>query len=404
MNALETVNLSKTYNGKKVLDGVSVCVREGDIYGLVGRNGAGKTTLIRALLGLVKPDGGEVKINGAISQSALENERKHIGSIIDSPALALHMSALDNMKAAALSFGAYDVAKLKDILRRVGLNPDDSLKVKNYSLGMKQRLAIGIALIGDPSILILDEPVNGLDPAGIFEVRELLQRLNHVEHKTILISSHLLSELGKVANSYGVIEGGKLVKELRSSDLEELCRPYIKVVVGDLKNALKVVVENYRAHDFEILPYNTLALYDMSKDISFVASMFAKANVPVLNIYSCEGDLESTFIALMGGLHGANDDSPVFDELGGANDPSPVFGELSKSGKRGENDLNYDTGAQNEQNSPLEILQKDDENSTESAPKDSASAENSTAEKLDGSTDDLNDGAHDEPKGGQDEK
>lgn len=317
MNAIETKNLTKSYRGKVVLDGVSVCVREGEIYGLVGRNGAGKTTLIRALLGLAEADSGEIKINGAMSKQALEYERKKIGSLIDSPALSLHMSALDNMRSIALAAGCYDLQKLKDILVRVGLNPDDGMKVKNFSLGMKQRLAIGIALIGDPRILILDEPVNGLDPAGIFEVRELLQRLNHVEHITILISSHLLAELGKVANSYGILEGGKLVKELRSSDLDELCRPYIKVVVGDLKTALRVVVENYKPHEFEILPYNTLALYDLSKDIPFVATMFAKANVPVLNIYKCEGDLESTFIALMGGLHGSEDnaDAPVFEEL-----------------------------------------------------------------------------------------
>lgn len=302
MNVIETSHLSKSYGNKKVLDDVSISIREGEIYGLVGRNGAGKTTLIRSILGLVTPDSGEIKINGALGKDALEYERRKIGSLIDSPALISHLSALDNMKAAALLFGQYDEVKLRELLHTVGLNANDTLKVKNFSLGMKQRLAIAIALIGDPQVLILDEPVNGLDPAGIFEVRELLQRLNHEDNVTILISSHLLAELGKVANCYGVIESGKLVKELRSADLEELCRPYIKVVVGDLKIALNVVVENYHAHDFEILPYNTLALYDLSKGIPEVAQMFANANVPVINIYQCEGDLESTFISLMGGL------------------------------------------------------------------------------------------------------
>ncbi len=302
MNLIETSHLTKSYGNKKVLDDVSISIREGEIYGLVGRNGAGKTTLIRSILGLVSPDGGEIKINGALGKNALEYERRKIGSIIDSPALIAHLSALDNMKAAALLLGQYDEEKLRELLHTVGLNANDSLKVKNFSLGMKQRLAIAIALIGEPRVLILDEPVNGLDPAGIFEVRELLQRLNRQDNVTILISSHLLAELGKIANCYGVIEGGKLVKELRSADLEELCRPYIKVVVGDLKVALNVVVENYHAHDFEILPYNTLALYDLSKSIPEVAQMFAKANVPVINIYQCDGDLESTFISLMGGL------------------------------------------------------------------------------------------------------
>ncbi len=302
MNIIEASKITKSYGNRKILDGVDITVREGEIYGLVGRNGAGKTTLIRSILGLVEPDSGEIKINGALGKNALEFERKKIGSLIDSPALIMHLSALDNLKAFALAFGRYDESKLRELLHTVGLNADDTLKVKNFSLGMKQRLAIAIALIGEPNILILDEPVNGLDPTGIFEVRELLQQLNHNMGVTILISSHLLTELGKLATSYGIIEKGKLVKELRSSDLDELCRPYIKVVVGDLKVALNVVVENYRAHDFEIMPYNTLALYDLSKQIPEVVDMFNKANVPIVSIYQCEGDLESTFITLMGGL------------------------------------------------------------------------------------------------------
>ena len=302
MNIIEASKITKSYGNRKILDGVDITVREGEIYGLVGRNGAGKTTLIRSILGLVEPDSGEIKINGALGKNALEFERQKIGSLIDSPALIMHLSALDNLKAFALAFGRYDESKLRELLHTVGLNADDTLKVKNFSLGMKQRLAIAIALIGEPNILILDEPVNGLDPTGIFEVRELLQQLNHNMGVTILISSHLLTELGKLATSYGIIEKGKLVKELRSSDLDELCRPYIKVVVGDLKVALNVVVENYHAHDFEIMPYNTIALYDLSKQIPEVVDMFNKANVPIVSIYQCEGDLESTFITLMGGL------------------------------------------------------------------------------------------------------
>ena len=302
MNVFETSHLRKSYGKKVVLDDINLTVREGEIYGLVGRNGAGKTTLIRILLGLVNPNSGEVRINGSSGDDALAYERKKIGSIVDSPSLLMHLSAIDNMKAVAYALGITDVNVLKELIHKVGLDPENTQKVKTYSLGMKQRLAIAVALIGNPSVLILDEPVNGLDPTGIFEVRELLQRLNRDDKVTILISSHLLSELGKLANSYGVIEGGKLVKEMRGSDLEELCRPYIKVVVGDLKVVLNVVVEHYHAHDFEILPYNTLALYDLRMGIPEVAKMFADANVPILNIMQCSGDLESTFISLMGGL------------------------------------------------------------------------------------------------------
>lgn len=307
MNVIETQNLTKKYGNKVVLDNVNFCLKEGEIYGLVGRNGAGKTTLIREILGLATPTSGTVAINGAMGQDALAYERKKIGSLIDYPALIKHMSAYENMKAAALQFGCYDDLKIKEILHKVGLNADDSLKVKNFSLGMKQRLAIGITLLGNPSVLILDEPVNGLDPTGIFEVRELVQRLNREDKVTILISSHLLGELSRVATTYGVMEGGKLIKEMRGADLEEMCRPYIKVAVEDMKIALRVVVDNYHAHDYEILPYNTLALYDLSRPIPEVVKMFSDANVKIGSITECQGDLESTFIALMGGLHNENE-------------------------------------------------------------------------------------------------
>lgn len=303
MITFETSHLTKTYAGRKILDDVNICVREGDIYGLVGRNGAGKTTLIRVLLGLAQPTSGEVRINGVSAPDALNYERRKIGSIVDSPSLINHLTAFENMKAFSLALGVFDKEKVENLLNKVGLDPQSDVKVKNYSLGMRQRLAIAIALIDNPSILVLDEPVNGLDPAGIFEVREILQRLNKEDRVTILISSHLLAELGKLATCYGVLEGGKLVKEMRESDLEMLCRPYIKVVVGDLKIALNVVVEHYHAQDFEILPYNTLAIYDLSRSIPDVAQMFADANCPVISIMQCEGDLESTFITLMGGLH-----------------------------------------------------------------------------------------------------
>ena len=156
MNIIETSHLTKKYGQKVVLDDVNFCLKEGEIYGLVGRNGAGKTTLIREILGLAAPTSGTIAINGAMSSDALAYERRKIGSIIDYPALIMHMSAYENMKAAALQFGCYDEQNIKDILHKVGLNADDQLKVKNFSLGMKQRLAIGITLLGNPSVLILD--------------------------------------------------------------------------------------------------------------------------------------------------------------------------------------------------------------------------------------------------------
>ncbi len=307
MNVFETSNLTKAYGKKIVLDNVSLQVREGEIYGLVGRNGAGKSTLIRTLLGVTTPTSGEIKINGAISKDALCYERKKIGAIIDTPAYLPHLSGYDNMKAYALTLGEFDDTTIRTLLQKVGLNANDHLKVSNYSLGMKQRLAIAMALIGNPQVLVLDEPVNGLDPTGIFEVREILQRLNREDNVTILISSHLLGELSRLATSYGIMHNGKLVKEMRGSDLDEMCRPYIKLVVGDLKIALRTMIDHYQAHEFEILPYNTLAIYNLDKHtIAEVAQIFTDANCQIMSITQCEGDLESTFITLMGGINDGN--------------------------------------------------------------------------------------------------
>lgn len=303
MNAIQTTNLTKKYKDLTVLDKVSICIREGEIYGLVGNNGAGKSTLIKSILGVVVPNEGEISINNTSSPDGLNFERTKIGSIIDKPAVAPHLSAFENMKAQAISLGIYNEQEVKDIIHKVGLNPDDPLKVKNYSKGMQQRLAIAIALLGNPSILILDEPTDGIDPSGIFEVREILQRLNKEDGTTILISSHRLSELSRIANSYGILEKGKLVREMRGSDLEELCRPYIKVAVRDMKIAMKVIAENFHAHDFEILPYNTIAIYDLSRNIPEISKLFLDANCDITSILQCEGDLESTFIALMGGIN-----------------------------------------------------------------------------------------------------
>lgn len=289
------------------MNDVSFTVKAGDIYGLVGRNGAGKTTLIRLILGLCEPASGTISLNGAMSREGLAFERKKIGAIVDKPSFEPHLSALQNLKAAALAQGIRNDEKLKAILNVVGLNPNDRLPAKNFSLGMKQRLAIGIALLNEPRVLILDEPVNGLDPTGIFEVRELLYHLNKEKGVTILISSHLLAELGKLATCYGIMDKGKLVKELRGSDLDQLSRPFIKLIVGDLKRALNVIVENFSAHDFEILPYNTIAIYDLEKGVAGVAAMMSEANVPVLQISQCEGDLEATFITMMGGLSHENE-------------------------------------------------------------------------------------------------
>lgn len=302
MNVIEFKHVSKSYGKRKVLDEVSFTVEKGEVYGLIGRNGAGKTTAIRILLGLATPSDGEVFINGK-SGAELTEERKKIGAIIDSPSFSPYLSAFENMKAVALSLGITDNELLKKELRFVGLNPDDKLKTRAFSLGMKQRLAIAIALLGEPEILVLDEPVNGLDPTGIYEVREIITNLTRERGITVLISSHLLAELSKTATAYGVMNEGKIVKELRGDELKTLSRPFIKVVVSELKKGINVLIDNYKPYEFEILPFNTLAIYNLEKGVAGVASLFHENGVPVLSISEQDGDLESAFISMMGGVN-----------------------------------------------------------------------------------------------------
>ncbi len=305
MNVIELKHVSKSYGKRKVLDDVSFSVEKGEVYGLIGRNGAGKTTAIRILLGLANSSDGEVFINGKTGADLTE-ERKKIGAIIDVPSFAPYMSAFENAKAVGISLGINDDEKIKKELKFVGLNPDDKLKARSFSLGMKQRLAIAIALIGDPEILVLDEPVNGLDPTGIYEFREIITKLTRERGVTVLISSHLLAELSKTATAYGVMNDGKMVNELRGSELQTLARPFIKIVVGELKKGINVLIENFKPYEFEILPFNTLAIYNLEKGVGGVAQLFQENGVPVLSISQQDGDLESAFISMMGGVTNEN--------------------------------------------------------------------------------------------------
>lgn len=302
MSVIEFKHITKSYGKRKVLDDFSLTIEEGEVYGLIGKNGAGKTTAIRILLGLASPSSGEVLINGK-SGNDLTAEKKCIGAIIDSPSFSPYLSAFENMKATALSLGISDDELLKKELKFVGLNPDDKLKTRAFSLGMKQRLAIAMALLDEPKILVLDEPVNGLDPTGIYEVREIITKLNRERGVTVLISSHLLSELSKTATAYGVIKDGKTIKELRGNELATIARPFIKIVVGELKKGINVVIDNYKPYEFEILPYNTLAIYNLDKGVAGVAALFQENGVPVLGISQEDGDLESAFISMMGGSY-----------------------------------------------------------------------------------------------------
>lgn len=233
---LTTYNLAKSYGRKPVLRNVNMHVERGAIYGFVGKNGSGKTTLIRCVTGLQRPTSGSYELFGVSdSDGASARVRKRIAAIVETPSVYPSLSAKDNMLMQCEILGIADTRRVADILDYVGLSYTDTKKVAKYSLGMRQRLGIALALVGGPDLIILDEPVNGLDPQGIVEIRELILRLNREKNMTVVISSHILGELSKLATHYGFIDAGSIVKEISAKELADKCRKSIYVEVDDIK-------------------------------------------------------------------------------------------------------------------------------------------------------------------------
>ena len=243
---IETKNLSKRFGQKIAVDSVNVHLAKGEIYGLIGKNGAGKTTLMKLLLGLANPSEGEIIMFGG---EKLNDCRKKIGSLIEVPGFYKNESAFENLKRFAILSPASD-EKINEILSFVGLADVGKKKAGSFSLGMKQRLGIAIALLGDPEILILDEPINGLDPTGIKEIRNIILKLNK-KGVTFMISSHLLDELSKIATTYGIVNNGKL-EEISAEELSEKCKSYIKLKVDDTEKAINVIKEFDEKIDGEV--------------------------------------------------------------------------------------------------------------------------------------------------------
>ncbi len=296
---LSTQSLSKRYKGFKALDGLTMRIPKGSIYGLVGKNGAGKTTLIRLVCGLQAPTSGDFTLYGIRSDSReIMKARRRMGAVVETPSIYLDMTAEDNLKQQYLILGLPSYDSIPELLRMVGLEHTGRKKAKSFSLGMKQRLGIAIALAGDPDFLILDEPVNGLDPQGIVEMRELILKLNRERQVTVLISSHILDELSRLATHYGIIDNGRMVKELSAEELEAVCRKCVRMEVTDTA-ALARVLDNMGI-EYKILSAATADVY-AKVNVTHLTAALAKESCEVLAMQEKDESLESYYISLVGG-------------------------------------------------------------------------------------------------------
>ena len=302
---LTTDNLTKQYKQVKAVDSVNLHIRKGDIYGFIGRNGAGKTTTLKIISGLASATSGNFSIFGMNSEELKRNNMfSKIGILIEEPGLYEDMSAYDNLKMKCLCAGINDNEYVTKLLYMVGLGNVGKRSTKTYSVGMKQRLGIAMALVGDPEILILDEPINGLDPQGIAEIRHTLLSLNKEHGKTIIISSHILEELSKIATHYGIINGGKLIAELTPEELSEKCESRIVIKVYDVNSAAGLL-HSINIHKFNIIDQNTIHIYEHLDDSSQINMALCKADIFVSSIWVEQAGLEEFFFNMTGGADNA---------------------------------------------------------------------------------------------------
>lgn len=297
--ALETRGLSKKYGKFQALNGVDIHVPKGSIYGFVGKNGAGKTTLIRLICGLQEPSAGEYFLYGVSSRDRrIWTARGRVGAVVETPSVYLDLTAEDNLKAQYRVLGMPSDRGIEELLDLVGLRGTGNKKAGHFSLGMRQRLGIAIALAGNPDFLVLDEPTNGLDPEGIVELRELLIRLNREMQITILISSHILEELSKLATHYGFIDRGRVLRETTAQEIAKVSRKCIQAEVSDTKVLGRVLD---RLHIDYRLSSDTEALIYGDIPITTMVVYLAKEGCRVNRIFNRDEDLETFFINMVGG-------------------------------------------------------------------------------------------------------
>ena len=298
---IETKNLTKQYGTQKSVADLNIHVRQGRIYGLLGRNGAGKTTTMKMLLGLTQPTSGEVTIWG---QPLRTNEKKllpRIGYLIESPGFYPNLTATENLRIFATLRGVPSRNAIKNALDLVGLPYKDKKLFSQYSLGMKQRLAIALAIMHDPELLILDEPINGLDPIGIAEVRSFIRDLCTERGKTILISSHILSEIALLADDIGIIDHGALLEEESLAELEAKSSRHIRFTVSSTTQEARILESNFHETQFTVQDDYKMRLHNLDISVGEIVTAFVENGLTVSEAYVCEESLEDYFKRVTGG-------------------------------------------------------------------------------------------------------
>lgn len=296
---LSTSALTKQFGRHKAVDQVSMHIKRGAIYGFIGRNGAGKTTTLRMIGGLASPTAGEIEMFGCRGRE-LKQIRSRVGCLIEGPGLYGNMAARDNMKMKCLLLGVQKKGYIEELLEVVGLKDVGKKHVKRYSLGMKQRLGIAMALIGEPDLLVLDEPINGLDPQGIAEVRETILRLNKERNMTILISSHILEELSKIATDYGIIHQGTLLQEITDEELRERCSERLEITLSSPELAIPVL-DRLGIRRYQVMDKEHIYVFERLDESARLNMEFAKAGIPVKGLAVTNEELETYFLNLTGG-------------------------------------------------------------------------------------------------------
>lgn len=293
--------LSKQYNKQEAVSGASFQIQEGSICGLIGPNGAGKTTIMKMLGGLIYPTNGNMSFFGASDETGLANARKRMSFMIETPYIKGDMTARENLEKQRLQKGIPNKNRVEEVLKIVGLSDTGKKKAKNFSLGMRQRLGIAIALLSKPEIMIMDEPINGLDPEGIIEIRELLKRLNQEEKITIIISSHILSELSLLCTDYIFINNGTIRKAITAEELGKVCQEFYVINTDQNEKAVAILQEQLNVTQFEIAEDGSICLYEQLEDLKKISKTLYEGGVVPTELRMNEANLETFYMNMIEG-------------------------------------------------------------------------------------------------------